>query len=87
MQIQYHKQFLKNYRKRIASNKKLDVKFIAQLNKLLTNPSDVTLKNHSLSGKLKNFWSFSVTGDVRVVYQIVEDSILLYDIGTHNQVY
>jgi len=87
MQILYHKNFLKNYKKRIVSNEKLDLQFKSQLEKFLADPSDVTLKNHKLTGQMKTYWSFSVTGDVRVIYRKVADDILLYDIGTHNQVY
>jgi len=87
MQILYHKNFLKNYKKRIVSNEKLDLQFKSQLEKFLADPSDVTLKNHKLTGQMKTYWSFSVTGDVRVIYRKVPDDILLYDIGTHNQVY
>ena len=87
MQILYHKNVLKNYKKRIVSNEKLDLQFKSQLEKFLADPSDVTLKNHKLTGQMKTYWSFSVTGDVRVIYRKVADDILLYDIGTHNQVY
>jgi len=87
MQILYHKNFLKNYKKRIVSNEKLDLKFKSQLEKFLSDSSEATLKNHKLAGRMKTYWSFSATGDVRVIYQKVAGDILLYDIETHNQVY
>lgn len=51
------------------------------------NNSDPTLKDHALSGKLKGYRSFFVTGDIRVIYYIHENIAYFVDIGTHNQVY
>jgi len=87
MRIRYHKNFLKNYKKRIVSNEKLDLKFKSQMGKFLEDPSHITLKSHKLTGKMSTYWSFSVTGDIRVIYRKVADVIVLFDIGTHNQVY
>lgn len=48
---------------------------------------DSILHNHKLAGDKSGFWAFSITGDVRVVYLKEGDDVLLYDIGSHNQVY
>lgn len=87
MKIQYHREFLKSYKKRVVPYPKLELQFRKQLHKLITNPNNPTLRDHKLIGKRKNFRSFSVTGDIRVVYLIVNNNIWLYDIGSHNQVY
>ena len=87
MKIQYHREFLKSYKKRVAPYPKLELQFKKQLDKLITNPNDSTLRDHKLIGKRKNFRSFSITGDIRVVYLIVNNNIWLFDIGSHNQVY
>ncbi len=87
MKIQYHREFLKNYKKRIAPYPKLELQFKKQLEKLITDPDDPTIKDHKLIGKRKNFRSFSITGDIRIVYIIVDSNIWLFDIGSHNQVY
>lgn len=87
MQIKYHRDFAKNYQKRIASNPKLIQQFKTRLTKFIENPQDPTLRDHKLIGEKSEFRSFSVAGDIRVVYQIIEDEIWLYDIGSHNQVY
>ena len=87
MKIKYHKEFLKNYKKRIKPQPKLSSQFIKQLNKFINNPKDPSLKDHKLIGKKKSFRAFSITGDIRVVYTINDDEIWLYDIGSHNQVY
>lgn len=37
---------------------------------------------------MREFWAFSVTGDIRVIYRMLsEDEAELFDIGSHNQVY
>lgn len=87
MKIQYHRGFLKSYKKRVAPYPKLEKQFKAQLAKLLKDSKDLSLRDHKLIGKKKNFRAFSVTGDIRVVYIIVDSNIWLYDIGSHNQVY
>lgn len=87
MKIKYHKDFLKNYKKRIKPYPKLATQFTRQLNKFIENPKDPSLRNHKLIGKMKSFRAFSVTGDIRIVYVIVNNEIWLYDIGSHNQVY
>ena len=87
MQVKYHKKFKKNYKKRIASNKKLVNRFHKRLEIKIKTPSHFILKDHQLAGKLKQFRSFSITGNIRAIYKIKNNTIELYDIGTHNQVY
>ena len=87
MKILYHKNFLKNYRKRIDPNKKLGSKFQNRFDKFLKDPKSPVLKDHQLIGKKKEYRAFSVTGDTRVVYKKFDNTILLCDIGSHNQVY
>lgn len=87
MKIQYHREFLRNYKKRIAPYPKLERQFKNRLGKFIKNPKDPSLRDHKLVGKKGNFRAFSVSGDIRVVYLIVNSSIRLYDIGSHNQVY
>ena len=43
--------------------------------------------DHQLSEEQSERRAFWVTEDVRVTYRKTEDGILLYDIGTHRQVY
>ena len=87
MEIEYSKNFLKNYRKRIQKESNLDQKFRQKLSLLTKNPKNSLLKKHSLRGKMKKYCAFSVTGNCRVIYKIKKNIIELYDIGSHNQVY
>ena len=87
MEIVYHTNFRRNFKKRIAPNSTLTEKFQKRLEILLENPNSPQLKNHRLIGSKNKYSAFSVSGNVRVVYRIENDTLFLYDIGTHNQVY
>ncbi len=63
-------------------------KFEERLSLFLTNPSIPILKSHPLKGNLLGLRAFSVTGDIRVIYKILDkDTAKFVDIGAHNQVY
>jgi len=58
---------------------------------LREDPSHPKLKTHKLRGELKDFWSFSIEYDLRVLFQYIEHegekAILLCTIGSHDEVY
>lgn len=87
MIVSRHSQFKKHFKKRVLPSPKLASKFEERLRLFLADPENQLLKNHQLKGKKKNYYSFSITGDIRVVYKIKGNILQLYDIGTHNQVY
>ncbi|MCG2686073.1 type II toxin-antitoxin system mRNA interferase toxin, RelE/StbE family [Candidatus Parcubacteria bacterium] len=87
MKIVYHKTFRKHFKERVVSQKKLQSRFYQRLNLLIKNPNSPVLRKHQLKGKKKVYWSFSVTGDIRVIYKMEKSILFLYDIGTHEQVY
>ncbi|MEK7597057.1 MAG: type II toxin-antitoxin system mRNA interferase toxin, RelE/StbE family [Patescibacteria group bacterium] len=88
MEILYQNSFKKSFKKRFLHNKKL-VKIISEkINQFSLNYKDPQLKTHSLTGSKKGFYSFSVTGDIRIIFYINQKREgILIDIGTHNQVY
>jgi len=87
MIIVYHNDFEKALRKRIQLNSPLYKKFKTRLSLFISNPSDPILKDHKLTGEKVGFRAFSVAGDTRVIYKKEGETITLYDIGGHNQVY
>lgn len=88
MKIRNHPNFNKNFTKRIKSDTKLLKKFKERILVFETNKSNPLLADHQLSGKRKDFRSFSITGDVRVIYlEVNKEEVLFIDIGSHNQVY
>lgn len=88
MKVRFHSKFLKNYKRRISKNKKLVNQVRDRINRFKDNPKDPILKTHNLTGAKKGLSAFSVTGDIRILYQeIAEEEVIFIDIGTHNQVY
>lgn len=52
------------------------------------NPNDTRLRNHKLHKDLKGKWAFSVTGEIRIVYEwIGKTTVRFLAIGTHQDVY
>jgi len=48
------------------------------------NPFDPRLKTHKLKGKLKGFWSFSLTYSFGIVFEFAnKEKAIFYDIGDH----
>lgn len=85
--IERHKRFEKNFHTRIASDPKLVKQFEERLSLFIEGVSNYPIYDHPLGGKLIGKRAFSITGDVRVVYKIVDGVCIFVDIGTHNQVY
>jgi addiction module RelE/StbE family toxin len=88
IEIHKHPIFTKHYLKRIVSSPKLHKQFKERFNLFLNNQSSPILHDHPLQGDKKGTRSFSISGNLRIIYQrIDENSIVLLDIGAHNQVY
>jgi addiction module RelE/StbE family toxin len=85
MQFIWGKQFEKQW-------KKLPYKVKNQLQKRLetfcVDQFDTSLNNHKLSGDYDDCRSINITGDYRLVYRMISSSqCLLYNVGTHSQLY
>ncbi|MDA1061076.1 MAG: type II toxin-antitoxin system mRNA interferase toxin, RelE/StbE family [bacterium] len=87
MNIYFTKNFKKAYKKRIEQNMKWVQQFEARYDLFADDPTNPVLRDHALIGNIKGYRSFSVTGDIRVIYYINEGAIYFVDIGTHNQIY
>lgn len=85
--ITRHRQFEKNFRKRISRNKKLRASFEARLQLFIEGERGVPLNDHGLVGSMVGKRAFSITGDVRVIYIEESDCYRFVDVGTHAQVY
>ncbi|MFA6518256.1 MAG: type II toxin-antitoxin system mRNA interferase toxin, RelE/StbE family [Candidatus Shapirobacteria bacterium] len=84
MEIIYSPQFAKEYRK-IPQQVKLKAEKREKIFRL--NPFDPQLKTHRLSGKLKDFWSFSIDYHYRIIFQFESESTIWFlSVGTH-QIY
>lgn len=66
--VKTHRIFDKHYEKRILTDPQLDAKFQERLKLFINDPKNPILNDHPLTGKKKEFRSFSVTGNTRVIY-------------------
>jgi len=88
--IQRTKRFEKSFSKLGAKVQKL---FIKKLSIFIDNEYSPSLRTHKLKGELQNQYAFSVTDDIRAVYEkvlIKDREVIVFtfiDIGGHNKVY
>lgn len=85
--VRFSKTFEKNYKIRVSRNQKLQKQFHERYALFINNINNPLLRDHALSGKQHGRRAFSVTSDVRVIYQVTDEYYRFLDIGTHNQVY
>ena len=85
MVIYLHRNFKKRYKKLSPSYRK---KFKERRDLFLKDPFHSLLHNHVLFGTYDGFRSINIGGDVRVLYeQIDDDTVLFITIGTHSDLY
>ncbi|WP_293124610.1 type II toxin-antitoxin system YafQ family toxin [Microcoleus sp. bin38.metabat.b11b12b14.051] len=88
MEVSFSSSFKRAFKKRIQGNIDLEARFWQKLELFTIEPFDPTLKTHKLSGKLNDFWSFTVDYDERVLFYFTKDGKAVFvDIGNHDQVY
>ncbi len=64
------------------------MKFKDRLRIFSINPFAPELNNHALNGKYTGCWSINVTGDLRAVYEILDNkNIRFLYIDNHNNLY
>ncbi len=85
MRIFTHKNFDKKYKKLPEREKS---NFKERRNLFLENPLHPLLNNHALAGRYKGCRSINVSGDLRVLYQVINnDTVFFIDIDTHSNLY
>ncbi|QQG40882.1 MAG: type II toxin-antitoxin system mRNA interferase toxin, RelE/StbE family [Candidatus Levyibacteriota bacterium] len=81
MKIYYSSRFVKAYKqlpKKIKDEAEKKEKIFRK------NPRDIRLKTHKLTGKLKDFWAFSINYQYRILFEFKEkDVIWFHTVGTH----
>lgn len=82
MKIYYSRKFAKEY-KRLPKK----VKNAAEEKERIfrRDPFDYRLKTHRLSGKLKEYYSFSIDYHYRIIFEFVgKDIVWFHSVGTHS---
>lgn len=87
MKILFHRRFRKHFKERILTHPELFARYQERVKLFQDNPRHPLIRDHALIGAKHMFRSFSITGDIRIIYFKEDDDVQFYDIGTHNQVY
>lgn len=81
MKIYYSSKFAKEYK-----NLSIKVKRTAEKKEKIfrNNPFDSQLKTHKLTGKLKDYYAFSIDYQYRIVFEFTDKhTIWFHSVGTH----
>lgn len=88
IKIAFSSSFKRAYKRKIAGNAEREERFQAKLKLFMENPFEPSLKTHKLSGKLNEYWSFSIEYDLRVIFYFSgKDDAVFIDTGSHKEVY
>lgn len=79
--------FQKKFRKLQIKDKKLSTEVKKTLKKFIEYPKSSSLRIHKIEKRNLTVWSMSVNRSIRILYGIKGDNVLLYDFGTHDEVY
>jgi len=85
MKLIYSENFKKRLKKRINKNHSLKQKVGKQLKLLVANMRHPSLKTHKLKGTRVNEYAIWIEGDVRITFILLEGTVLLTDIITHDE--
>ena len=82
---------IRNFKRLIRQNPRLRQEIDRALQQLVVEPSHSSLRTHKLKGDLADTWACSIDYSYRILFKFVQDqeeeSILLINIGTHDDVY
>lgn len=81
MNIYYSSRFAKEYKKL-----PLKIKLLAEKKEKIfrKDPYSANLKTHKLTGKLKEYWAFSIDYHYRIIFEFKkEDVVWFHSVGTH----
>ena len=85
MKIIFHKNFEKQY---VKLSEGLKNKVKARIAIFQGEQYNIILNNHALHGKFTGYRSINATGDIRIIYKMVDNnSVIFTDIGSHSKLY
>jgi mRNA-degrading endonuclease YafQ of YafQ-DinJ toxin-antitoxin module len=89
MQLIKTSQYERNEKKFFKQHKDLFVRYAEVLKQLQIDPFHSSLRIHKLKGDLSKYHSCSLTYEYRIVLilKIVDEEIILVNIGSHDEVY
>ncbi len=88
-EIIFSKKYKKIAKKFFKKHQNLKEKYTKTILLLQKNPFHPSLRLHKLQGSLSEYHSFSIDMDYRIFidFIIIDEQIILIDIGSHNEIY
>lgn len=72
----------------IKSEPELKEQILTAITRFRKNHHDTRLDNHFLTKNLDGYWAFSITNDIRIIYErLSKNTVRFLAIGTHKDVY
>lgn len=88
LKVQIDGDFDSSYRELLEENRSIDKEIEKRVIWFRKNSDDSRLKNHALRKRMKGKFAFSITGDIRIVYEwLGKNAVRFLAIGGHKKVY
>lgn len=88
IKVAYSPSFHRSFKRIIKNNSTRQVLFEDKISLFIITPFHPQLKTHKLKGALKDFYSFTIEYNLRVIFYFISDTeVVLEDIGSHDEVY
>ena len=88
IKIAYSPAIAMAYKKQIKNQTAIQKLFTDIVVLFLQDPYHPQLRTHKLKGFLKDFYSFSIDYDLRVIFYFAsENEVIFENIGSHDEVY
>lgn len=87
MIIKQSPDFVKKLNKLTHKNSRLEAKIASKLKLFLLNKNHNSLRLHKIKSGGIDMWSISVDMGLRIMFVYRDYGILLFDIGSHEEVY
>jgi addiction module RelE/StbE family toxin len=88
VKIKLSGRFDKDHRELINVSPEVESVIVERVKVFTNKTSDSRVRNHKLTGKLLGKWAFSITDDIRIVYEWKsKNTVRFLAIGGHEKVY
>jgi mRNA-degrading endonuclease YafQ of YafQ-DinJ toxin-antitoxin module len=87
MNLELAPSFVRMYRNKVKHNVEKERTVKVRIEQFRLNPKNPLLRVHKLKGYKEDTWSFSVGYNLRILFTKKDNTVLLVDIGTHDEVY